>query len=190
MLLRYPHGKKEAMNIQTTINNIIKVEGGFSDHPSDRGGPTNYGIIEVVARANGYLGPMIDLPVSLAYKIYLNRYVVTPGFDKVLVLSEPIGEELIDTGVNMGPGIASIFFQRLLNALNAQGSRYADIFVDGRIGPATIKAFQSFLAWRRDEGVKVFVKALNHIQGARYLEIAEANKNQEDFFYGWIKNRT
>lgn len=178
------------MNYTTIIANIISKEKGYVNNPADRGGPTNYGITEKVARLNGYQGPMQDMPKEVAEKIYKMRYIVSPGFHRIAEVSEKIAEEVIDTGVNMGPATAATILQRLLNAFNANGSKYADIFVDGNIGPASIGALKSFLKWRGQEGEEVLLKALNHIQGSRYLDIAEANKSQEAFFYGWIKNRT
>lgn len=178
------------MDITKTINDIISKEKGFVDHPSDRGGPTNFGITEAVARMNGYRGNMSEMPRDFAAKVYSSRYISGPKFDMVSRASDIVGAELIDTGVNMGPATAAIFFQRLLNAFNAQGSKYPDMFVDGQIGQVTLQAFKAFLAWRGEEGAVNMAKALNHVQGARYLDIAEANKSQEDFLYGWIANRT
>jgi len=31
--------------------------------------------------------------------------------------------------------------------------------------------------------------ALNSVQGERYLSIAEKNETQEDFIYGWMRER-
>jgi lysozyme family protein len=178
------------MNYTKTIDNIIALEKGYVNNPVDRGGPTNWGITEKVARINGYMGDMKDMPRDVAEKIYKMRYIINPGFHRIAEVSEKIAEEVIDTGVNMGPATAATIFQRLLNAFNANGSKYADIFVDGSIGPASIGALKNFLSWRGKEGEEVLLKALNHIQGSRYLDIAEANKSQEAFFYGWILNRT
>ena len=52
------------------INEIIRVEGGYVNDPSDSGGETNFGITVAVARANGYVGCMLDLPRSVAFDIY------------------------------------------------------------------------------------------------------------------------
>lgn len=177
------------MNFERVIDGIIARERGYVDHPDDRGGPTNHGITLAVARANGYDGPMQDLPLSLAREIYRKRYIVRPAFDKVWVASAPIGDELIDTGVNMGPARAGEMLQRALNAFNQQGSRYADVFVDGQIGAVTLDALRKYLRHRGDEGVKVMVCALNVLQGGRYFDIAEANESQESFMYGWIRSR-
>jgi lysozyme family protein len=178
------------MDYTKTIDNIILKEKGYVNNPTDRGGPTNWGITEKVARINGYMGDMKDMPRDVAEKIYKMRYIINPGFHRISLVSEKIAEEVIDTGVNMGPAAAATILQRLLNAFNANGSKYADIFVDGSIGPASIAALTAFLKWRGAEGEVVLLKALNAIQAARYLDIAEANKSQEAFFYGWIKNRT
>lgn len=177
------------MNFEPFIDKILAVEDGFVDHPDDRGGPTNYGITQAVARANGYDGPMQEMPVSLAREIYRKRYIIGPGFDRVALVNEKVASELIDTGVNMGPSVAAVFFQRWLNAFNDVGSRYADIFVDGKVGEITVGALRAFLRWRGEEGARVLLAALNCVQGSRYLDIAEANPTQERFIYGWIKNR-
>jgi lysozyme family protein len=177
------------MNFETVIDAILQKEQGYVDHPDDKGGPTNWGITQAVARANGYDGPMQDMPVSLAREIYRKRYIVTPGFDKVAIQSEAIAQELIDTGVNMGPGKAAEFLQTALNAFNQQGSRYADVLVDGRIGNVTLDCLRKYLRYRGADGEKVMVAALNVLQGARYFEIADNNPRQESFMYGWIKSR-
>ena len=44
------------------IDELIEREGGYVNHPADRGGPTRFGITEAVARAHGYAGPMKWLP--------------------------------------------------------------------------------------------------------------------------------
>jgi lysozyme family protein len=172
------------------INEVVAREGGYADHASDRGGPTMYGITAAVARANGYEGDMRNLPLTLARSIYERRYIVEPRFDQVLAIHEGIGVEMIDTGVNMGPARAAEFLQRWLNAFNARGSKYADMFVDGRLGPISLDCLRKYLAWRgQQEGGTVLLRALNAAQAMRYLEIAEANPSQEDFIYGWVRER-
>lgn len=42
---------------------ILSREGGYVDHPDDRGGPTHWGITLTTARANGYMGDMRNLTV-------------------------------------------------------------------------------------------------------------------------------
>ena len=40
-------------DVDDLIDKIIILEGGFTDHPADRGGPTRWGITEAVARSHG-----------------------------------------------------------------------------------------------------------------------------------------
>ena len=39
------------MDISDLIDELIDREGGYSDHPQDRGGATRWGVTEAVARA-------------------------------------------------------------------------------------------------------------------------------------------
>lgn len=171
------------------VRNVIKTEGGYVNHPNDRGGPTNYGITERTARLYGYHGDIAKLPVDVAYHIYVERYFYNVGFDAVAKVSEKVAEELFDSGVNFGPGVPIIWFQRWLNVFNQQGKNYPDILVDGIIGKDTINAFKAFLHHRGRAGEEVMHKALNASQGARYLELAENRPANESFVYGWLANR-
>ena len=66
---------------------------------------------------------------------------------------------------------------------------YPDLVVDGVVGPATIAALRAYLAKRGAEGERVLLVALNCTQGARYLEITETRQQNEDFLYGWLRER-
>ncbi|MCV6943035.1 putative peptidoglycan-binding domain-containing protein, partial [Klebsiella pneumoniae] len=112
-----------------------------------------------------------------------------PRFDQVAALSTLLADELCDTGVNMGPSVASKFFQRWLTAMNMRGKLYPDLIPDGAIGPRTITALKGYLSARGKEGEQVLLRALNCSQGARYLELAEGREANEDFLYGWVKER-
>jgi lysozyme family protein len=177
------------MSIKTIIDALIEREGGYVDNPNDKGGKTCWGITEAVARRNGYAGDMRDLPRQFAAALYERRYVVEPGFAKVVVLAPRVAEELVDTGVNMGPSLPAHWLQRILNALNRQKRDYPDINVDGQIGPGTIAALKALLAQRGGDGEVVMLRMLNALQAVRYLELTEARETQEDFLFGWINNR-
>jgi lysozyme family protein len=178
-----------ARTIDQILDEVIETEGGYVNDPDDAGGETKYGITIAVARKAGWFGPMRDLPRDLAKDIYRRRYVTEPKFHEVLGMSAALAAELIDTGVNMGPHRAGEFLQRWLNAFNDTGSRYQNVFVDGRVGVITLNALRAFLAWRRAEGERVLLRALNGIQCSRYLEIAEAKPSQRKYLFGWVLNR-
>lgn len=172
--------------IEQMIADLIKVEGTYSDHPADKGGPTMYGVTQAVARANGYTGAMREMPMSVATSIYRKKYFIDPGFESIYLLSPAIAEELFDTGVNMGTSIPGPWLQRLLNVFN---DAKTDLVVDGRIGPATITALRLYLNKRGSEGETVMVRGLNCLQGCRYIELTEKREQNRAFIYGWLRTR-
>jgi lysozyme family protein len=89
----------------------------------------------------------------------------------------------------MGPGVAATFLQRALTALNRNGSDFPDLVPDGRIGTATLAALDSFLSLRGAGGEIVLLRALEALQGERYLRLAEKRPANESFLYGWLANR-
>ena len=178
------------MKVDDQIEALIDREGGYVDHPADRGGPTRFGITEQVARAFGYRGRMQELPRDTARMIYKARYWTQPRFDRVFLISPRVAEEMFDTGVNMGPAVPTRFLQRALNLLNRNEADYPDIGVDGQLGALTLHSLQRFKAKRGAAGEAVLVRALDIQQGDRYMDLAEARESQEAFLYGWLANRT
>jgi len=174
--------------IREVIDRVIAAEGGYVDHPDDRGGPTHWGITQAVGREAGYDGDMRALPRRIAEQIYLEQYVLRPGFD--LLAPPSISHWAIDTGVNMGVIAAGRILQRALNALNRDRRDYCDVTVDGLVGPQSRGALRAYLDHRGNEGERVLLHALNSLQLCRYVEIAEQNPTQEAFIYGWIRHRT
>ena len=181
---------QDVVGIERLIEALIEREGGYCDHPADRGGATRYGISEAVARAHGYRGPMRMLPREEAQAIYRRLYWLRPRFDQVAQRAPRIAAELFDTGVNMGPAVATTFLQRALTALNRSGKDFADLVADGRVGPGTLDALDRFLAARGARGGEtVLLHALEALQGERYVRLAERRPANEAFLYGWLANR-
>lgn len=177
------------MTIDDIIETTMGHEGGYSNHPDDTGGETMWGITARVARANGYSGAMKAMPRGTAKVIYRREYADKPGFSALAEIMPAVAAELFDTGVNMGPAVPSMWLQRCLNALNNQGRLYPDIAVDGQIGQGTLRAAKAFKLARGAEGEAVMLKALNALQGARYIDLAEKRGANESFLYGWLRTR-
>ena len=175
--------------IDRLIEDVIEREGDYVNHPADRGGPTRWGITEAVARQQGYFDDMCDLPQSDAAAIYRRLYWVAPAFDRIADTAPKLAAELFDTGINMGTGTATGFLQRALNALNRNERDYADLTVDRRIGPSTLLALHGFFRRRGAAGEAVILKAVEALQGAHYVRLAETRPSQEAFLYGWLANR-
>ena len=177
------------MDVECLIDELLEREGGYVNHPADRGGPTCFGITEAVARAHGYRGAMRNLPREEAAAIYRRLYWLRPRFNEVGERSPRLAAELFDTGANMGPAVAATFLQRALTALNRNGKDYSDLMPDGRIGQATLAALDAFLAARGKHGETILLRALEALQGERYLRLAERRPANEAFLYGWLANR-
>lgn len=177
------------MSIDSMIEATIGKEGGYSNNPADTGGATKFGITERVARANGYQGSMKDLPRPLAVSIYKAQYAIKPGFAAVAAINDKVGEELFDSGVNIGPARPALWFQMALNALNNGGKLYGDIAEDGDIGPGTLATFKAYMKARGADAESVMLKVLNGLQLAFYIEISRSRAANETFTFGWVRNR-
>ncbi|HVM22979.1 MAG TPA: glycosyl hydrolase 108 family protein [Sphingomicrobium sp.] len=175
--------------VDALIDAVLEREGGYVNHPADKGGPTRFGVTEAVARANGYRGAMRSLPREEAAAIYKRLYWLRPRLDEVAKRSARVAAELFDTGVNMGPAVAVTFLQRALSALNRNAKDYPDLTPDGRIGAKTIAALDAFLKLRGKGGETVLLRALDALQGERYVRLAERRPANEAFLYGWLANR-
>ena len=174
---------------QKAFQKVVIIEGGYSNNPNDLGGQTMFGITEAVARAAGYMGDMSKLSLDIASNIYYSRYWDKMQLNDICRMSEDLAIELFDTGVNMGIAHAIMFLQQALNAFNNQGTLYSDIKEDGVIGRNTITALHSFYAKRGAKGGQVLLKALNVLQGARYIDLSQKRQANETFVFGWMLNR-
>ena len=172
------------------VDALIDREGGYVNHPANRGGATCFGITEAVARAYGFGGAMRDLPRGEAESIYRRLYWLRPRFDQIAKRTPRLAAELFDTGANMGPAVAATFLQRALTALNRSGRDYPDLVPDGRLGDASLAALDRFLSVRgMSDGETVLLRAMEALQGERYLRLAERRPANEAFLYGWLANR-
>lgn len=179
------------MTIDQMIDGLLTREGGYVNHPADRGGPTNWGITQDVARKDGYTGDMRQLSRDRARTIYWNKFVRAPGIDKLAQRSARIAAEALDTGVNMGVGWGVVFLQVALNAFNSGGRDWPDLSrLDGDYGPTTDAALTAYIKRRAaDDWEATMLAAMNAQQGARYLGIISGNPSQEAFAFGWFRHR-
>lgn len=142
-------------NFDAALKLVLKHEGGYTNHPSDPGGPTNLGItlanFRRFVKPDGTIADLKNLTVAQAAICYRRQY-----WDAVLGAELPSGVDyaVFDFAVNSGPARAAKYLQRIVGAVQ-----------DGRIGPATLKAVRA----RKPENVVTqlcdarlaFVQALN-----------------------------
>lgn len=166
-----------------------KAEGGYVFNKDDAGGETNHGIIIATARENGFKGRMIDMTAAEAKAIRKSKYFIRSGIYLLAKLNEAVAREVYDAGILSGPGTAVMWLQRALNVFNRGGRDYADIDVDGGIGPATVNALSFFLVRNGTPGIPRLLKALNSLQGEFFISVGETRPKNETFENGWFDQR-
>jgi len=71
-----------------------------------------------------------------------------------------------------------------LNYLNRNGSLFADLVVDGKIGPASLSALHRILS---DGDEEILLIMMNVLQGNHYMEYMSKSPTQERYARGWFK---
>lgn len=99
------------MDFDTAFTELLGHEGRYSNNPRDPGGETMWGITIRVARANGYMGPMKDMPVDVAKSIYRKRYWNPCHCDDLPPLLRYI---VFDAAVNSGVKQSAKWLQQVL----------------------------------------------------------------------------
>jgi lysozyme family protein len=173
-----------AVAVAAIIAAVVALEGGFVDHPSDPGGATNWGITERVARQNGFTGDMRNLTKAQAKDIYRRQYIVRPGFLPLVAIDAAVAEEVIDTGVNMGPARPTRFFRRAVNA-----TCNTSLPITDSMDAVTVKAWADC---RANLGPVACVQMLDSLDGqqrAEYDRLVRVNPKLRVFHRGWINHR-
>jgi lysozyme family protein len=167
-----------ARSLEQMIDDVLRREGGFVDHPSDRGGPTKYGITQAtLTRHLGRTATVAEvrrLTKESAREIYRRDYFEAPRLGQ---LPEPVQPLLFDSAVNHGPARAIRFLQRVCN-----DAGFGPLTEDGVAGPATRSAA---LAAERAMG-DWLIAALVEERRLFYLGIVEADTSQRVFLAGWM----
>jgi len=122
-------------DIDAILDEVLRREGGYVNHPADRGVPTKFGITAKTLGDWRRLGraatsqEVAALTSEEARCIYRQRYVTDPGFEAIT--HEPLLAVLVDAGVHSGPKRAVEWLQTALG-----------VSADGVLGPRTRTALQ------------------------------------------------
>ena len=162
-----------------SLTHILRREGGFVDHPADRGGPTNFGI--TAATLGDWCG--LGRPASReevkaltereARKIYTQRYLTDTGFAQIP--NAKLRDLLLDCAVHHGPRRAAVWLQEAVG-----------VTADGKVGPRTVEAVTDY--GRRDQGRRR--RPLQAVILAKRLvflgELITKDPKQAVFAKGWM----
>lgn len=167
------------MTFDDALKFVLQQEGGYSNHPADKGGETFCGISRKsfpnwsgwseLAKGNC---PSEEL-VAAFYRDHFWSQVRADEVD-----SAPIALWMFDTAVNMGIGTTIQILQVCLNALGHE------IAVDAKIGLATLSAVRTCIS--KGES-KLAFELLCAERLSRYVKIAFNNSDQKQFMRGWSR---
>lgn len=149
---------------------VLENEGGYSNHPSDRGSQTAFGITEQTL--SEFLGRELardelrNISMDLVAKIYKQNYWDRMNLDKIQ--NSDIQLFLFDQGVNRGPRTVAQQLQIMLGTKS-----------DGIIGPQTILAIS-----QRDP--KRLLLDLIKTAQLSYVTIVVVSPDQVAFLRGWL----
>ena len=149
---------------------ILKNEGGFVNHPQDRGGATNWGITQRVYEAYKGRAVTIDemrkMPRSEAIAIYKKNYWDKIGGDAIKFYT--VALTIFDQAVNRG-----------IAAAVKQAQRVAGVNPDGVVGTQTLAAINKT---PEKEFLNLFLKESEEA----YKTIVNRNPSQQVFLKGWL----
>lgn len=161
------------------------TDGGLTD-PSFDNHWTNWGWTESTLKAHGIKTHPRDLTFQQAFDYYRRIFWVRSGAEAVYDFQPWLARTIFNYGVHAGYSKAARHLQTLLNIHNNQGKRWADLIVDGAVGPRTLDALQAYIRIRKGEiGEDVLFTDYAIMMGAHYQRLAIANPKMEKFSYGW-----
>jgi lysozyme family protein len=166
------------MSIEEIIGMIIRNEGGYVNHPNDRGGPTNMGITQKTL--SNYLGyaasidQVKNLTYDTAFEIYERNYIIGP---RINTLDPKIQPAVADASVLYGPKRAIKFLQNIVNEAG-----FGPISVDGVLGPNTRRTVERTY----EEMGPYFINAYVEERIMFCERIVANNPSQSVFLKGWI----
>ena len=165
------------------ITVVLEHEGGFSDHPSDPGGATNFGISLRWLKSQGLFGDLDDdgdvdiddikaITSETASRIYREKWWNRYHYDRFVDCS--IAIKVFDMSINMGSNRAHRILQYAINGLGG------NLIVDGIIGPITMKSANI-------EPKDILLKEIREEQKRFYLRLITKRPDLVVFKKGWLR---
>jgi lysozyme family protein len=155
---------------ETCLAFILKFEGGFSDHPADKGGATAYGITQSVYddfRVGGKK-PVKEIEMAEVRTIYRQEYWIP---SEAPIMPEPLDLVVFDCAVNHGVHRSAKLLQQTLG-----------VDADGVIGMETMNAVHEEV---KATSAKQLAEAMIARRREFYDEIVVNRPSQRVFSDGW-----
>jgi len=168
----------------SAIDVVLRQEGKFSDHPSDPGGATNYGIslrflkslgLDIDCDGDTDIDDIRAIDENIARKIYREKWWDEYGYGRIP--DTDIAAMVMSLAVNMGPKHAHRIVQQALNE-SVSGERLLE---DGILGERTLRQINAAALVAPNE----LRLAVRKIAIAYYRSLVARNKNLAVFLHGW-----
>jgi lysozyme family protein len=154
---------------------LLRLEGGYVNHPLDKRGPTKYGVILTVWQEYGHdKDGDGDIDAEDIKKLseedarYIAKKIFWDFFLADLIVNESLAEFIVDWGYNSGRKTVAKIVQRLVN-----------VTIDGIVGPQTIRAINS-----ADQ--ELLFNALKIERKVFLNNIIKRKPDQIVFYDGWM----
>lgn len=168
----------EKNKVEQLLWDIIEREGGYVNHPSDRGGPTKYGVtIKTLSqwqRRQATIDDVKAVDKKTAFKIFYRLFYERPNIDSLPLSIQPM---LTDMAVNHGPKNTIHMLQDVLDTCGYNLGK-----LDGICGPKTAASAKT--CWHQLGND--FIRMLVCRRKAFYQAIAQNDPTQVVFLKGWI----
>ena len=162
-------------NFNLSIELVLKNEGGYTDHPMDRGGATNWGITHqdlIHVRGLGVTKEDVkNMTREEAKDIYKRLYWMPLQCEFIVV--QKVADIIFDQGVLCGISGSIKRAQIVLKRMNK------NITVDGKMGNATLSAVNTV---NPDEFCMEFIFDTQDY----FAGIVERRPSQAVFLRGWL----
>ena len=154
---------------------LLQLEGGYVNHPLDKGGPTKYGVILLVWKQYGHdKDGDGDIDAEDIKKLseddarYIAKKIFWDFFNADLILNSSVAEFIVDWGYNSGRSTVAKIVQRLVK-VNA----------DGIVGANTVTAINI-----ADQ--QTLFETLKSERKAFLDNIIKRKPDQAVFYKGWM----
>jgi lysozyme family protein len=162
------------------LDDILRREGGYTNHPADKGGPTNFGVTQAALAAYRREAVSAEdvrtMTKAEAKAVYTADYFLKP---RINLLPAEIQPFVFDCAVNHGPVQAIRFVQQVCTQLDTR-----PLGVDGRCGPATAGRVCEIIVNFGDH--RELLRALVERRRQFYLDLIARKPSQEAFRKGWM----
>lgn len=152
------------------VTKVLEHEGGFVNHPNDRGGATNWGI--TIGTYSSWLGRQAtidevrNMPKETALAIYKKNYWDKVWGDQIKYYS--VASTLFDQAVNRGPASAI-----------KQAQKIVGVTQDGGMGPKTLEAINKMPDSQ-------FLPQYLSASASFYNNLVARDPSQGVFLNGWL----